>query len=112
MSSTIDINAIPAVLRERDQWVCWKYLPPLKPGGKPRKVPFQPSGETAKTDDSTTWTAFDAALEAWQNGGFGGIGCVFAPDDPFTGIDLDGCIVHGQWTPGAQAIVDNFGTYP
>jgi putative DNA primase/helicase len=111
VNSTIYIDAVPAALRERDQWVCWKYLPPTKPGGKSRKVPFQINGELAKSDDAATWTSFDDVTRAWREGGFDGVGFVFSEDDPFTGIDLDDCIVDGQLIPSAQGIVHDLNTY-
>ena len=52
----------PAELRERPQWVAWRYEVRK---GKPTKVPIKPSsGGKAKSNDSSTWDTFDAALRA------------------------------------------------
>ncbi|QKK08991.1 MAG: hypothetical protein HND58_13020 [Planctomycetota bacterium] len=74
-------------------------------------MPFQTNGEPAKSADPSTWVSFEAAMSAWRAGGFDGIGYVFSEDDPYSGIDLDDCIVEGKLIPGAQAIVDAFATY-
>lgn len=75
-----DLNSIPAELKARRQWVLSR-----------RKIPTQPSGVPAKSNDPTTWTTFDEVVAAYSRGGFDGIGYIFAEDDPFCGIDLDGC---------------------
>lgn len=98
---------IPAELRARDQWVNWKYL--TRGEGKPTKVPFQPDGRPAKSDDPSTWNSIGAVLEA---GGFAGIGYVFSEDDPYVGIDLDYALDDsGVLKPGWAAAVERFGTY-
>ncbi len=107
----LDPNAVPAVLRERSQWVAWRYVL-RKEGVKPTKVPYQPNGEPAKSDDPSTWVSFDEAVAAWRaDPSLAGIGYVFSADDPFTGIDLDRSVVDGQLIPGARAIVDAFATF-
>lgn len=102
---------VPAALRERPQWVVWRYV---ERGGKPTKVPFNPvHGWAASSTDPNTWATYEQACARVTSGagGFEGIGFVFAPDDRFCGIDLDGSIIDGQIVAGAQAIIDAFATY-
>jgi replicative DNA helicase len=80
---------VPAALRERPQWILW-YTG--ERDGKPTKIPLcVATGEPAKSNDPATWTTFEAAVDAYDPGRHSGIGYVFAADDPFCGIDLDGC---------------------
>jgi hypothetical protein len=74
-------------LSERDQWVCWRYE---TRNGKQTKMPRQPDGGEAKSNDPTTWTSYDACLKS--AGRFSGIGYVFSADDPYVGIDFDACL--------------------
>ena len=71
-----DEARVPLALRERSQWVCWRYV---ARDGKPTKVPIDPqTGRAAKVNDSTTWGRFDDALMAWRrNDHYAGIGFVF-----------------------------------
>lgn len=79
-------DRIPAELRERDQWVVWRSE---DRDGKPTKVPYQADGRgRASSTKPTTWATFDEAVAAAAT--YDGIGYVFAPDDPFCGLDLDG----------------------
>jgi putative DNA primase/helicase len=39
-----------------------------------------------------TWSAFEEALEAYENGEYAGLGFVFCSGDPYTGVDLDHCV--------------------
>lgn len=82
----INFANIPAELRERKSWVLWKLI---TRDGKPTKVPFQVSGSPAKSNDPTTWSDFETVCERVD--GYAGIGFMFSADDPFCGIDLDGC---------------------
>jgi hypothetical protein len=87
---------VPRELADRKQWVCWRN----KAG---RKVPYQPNGEYAKSNDPATWSTLADCQAA---GGFTGIGYVFAEDDPFCGIDLDGCYHEGEIQPWASEILE------
>ncbi len=106
-------DAIPNALKELPQWVVWKLQ--TRPGEtKPTKVPYcAATGEKASSTDAATWTTFGAALGRYERGGYSGIGFVFSPDDPYAGIDLDGCRdpQTGEIAPWAQKIIDRLNTY-
>ena len=82
-----DFNQIPQELRNRRQWVCWKLIE--KEGDLPKKLPTTITGKPASSTDPQTWSSFDEALSASSR--FSGLGFVFSGDDPFCGIDFDGC---------------------
>jgi len=90
-------STFPAELNLLDNWVLWKYVPPQRQGGKWRKVPFQPNGNTASTTDRSTWNSSDICRAAYAHGKFEGIGFVFdgelgADGLTYCGIDLDHCV--------------------
>lgn len=119
---------VPAELKALRQWVVW--LPHVKPGDdKPSKLLYQDNGWAASTNADRTWTTYDLALACYQKHAtrrpfkyryrkhkeapyqhlqcyLAGIGFVFSPNDPYTGIDLDNCIVDGKLQPWAQEILD------
>lgn len=81
----MDTPAI-AELSERRQWVCW-VLQNRK--GKPTKVPVQPNGLGAATDNPATWSTLAQCLDAVAKHGYAGVGYVF--DGDVVGVDLDKC---------------------
>ena len=102
--------AIPAELRARDQWVCWRYGG-LQKNGKRKKLPI--SALTLKGDMFTqpaAWASFDVALQTAKRHGWG-VGYVFAKDDGYVGIDFDGCIVNGELQAVIAQWVALFGSY-
>jgi len=91
--------AVPPVLVNYDQWVCWKGQ---------QKVPYDPvTGKPASTTDPETWSSFMTASKA---NGYHGIGFVFTTNDPYVGIDLDNCVV-GTPNADARRIIDLFNSY-
>jgi putative DNA primase/helicase len=79
---------IPKELKARPQWVVWKAV-----GDKPGKIPYSArSGRKASSTDLMTWSTFPEALEAYEHGEYAGLGFMFSSADPYTGIDLDGCV--------------------
>ena len=52
----IDVNTIPGCLAEMRRWHHWKFV-------NGSKIPFQVTGEPAKSDDPTTWTTLDEAVD-------------------------------------------------
>jgi putative DNA primase/helicase len=100
---------IPQELRDRDQWVLWRYK---KRDGidKPKKVPFQPGGRArADVSDPATWASFGQVLEELRGPRrYDGIGFVFSKDDPYFGADLDGTNPDDE---RAARFADGFDTY-
>lgn len=98
---------IPSELKELKQWVVWKTV---VRNGKISKSPFQPNGRPASSTDPKTWTTFSGAVEALETGKFEGVGFVFTKNDPYCGIDLDGCVNdQGRLSIEAEAVVSMFG---
>lgn len=79
---------IPNELKKLKQWVLWAYFDDKK-AKKPIKIPLQPNGQRAESDNETTWSTFDEVYTALQNHphGFNGIGFMFKA--PYVGFDLD-----------------------
>ncbi len=109
---SLDPEPIPEVLKQRDQWVLWRY-DFVKKDHRWQKVPYQINGRwKASSSNPKTWSSFESAVNAYNSSsGFDGIGIVFSPDDEFTGVDLDDCLIDGQLVPEAREIVDAFDTY-
>jgi putative DNA primase/helicase len=103
---------LPAALRERAQWVVWKYL---RRRGKLTKVPFNArTGTPADTTDPSTWSTFQQALcAAAGDKRYAGIGYVFASEDPYTGVDLDDCVdaVTAEIKAWGREFIDQLDSY-
>lgn len=100
-----NFDRIPEELKARRQWVVW-YKEERK--GKSTKVLYNPyTGKRASSTDPATWAPFSDAVQAFTSEGsqWNGIGYVFAPDDPYTGIDLD------EITPWGNAWVEQLASY-
>ena len=108
------IQNTPACLRQRPQWLCWKYVvrDPAKP---PTKVPYDAkNGGSGDSTKPATWATLEVALNAYgQSSQYDGVGFVFTADDPFSGIDLDDSIdpQTKQLKPWAQEIVTLVASY-
>lgn len=100
----MNTDRIPAELRAIAQWLLWKTK---------KKIPHQVNGELASVDSPETWNTFESVLERFNQGGYDGIGFVFTADDPYCGIDLDGCRNRetGAWSPWAREIIQRFSSY-
>jgi putative DNA primase/helicase len=120
---------IPPELTTRRQWVLWRGMDRIDHvtgAVKLNKIPINADTLTnADSTDPATWTTFAAcvaalplALEEWETEDpatyrGGGIGYVFTEDDPYVGIDLDGCVdpLTGCIADWAQAYVTQLASY-
>lgn len=79
---TTYLSNIPDELKRLNNWCVWKFE---KRNGKRTKIPFNAeTGEFAKSNDKSTWSSYETAVNAQ---GVDGIGFFFEP--PYLGIDID-----------------------
>lgn len=119
---TLSIDVIPGELRDRPQWLVWRFEPnKKKPDGKPLKVPYYANGNRrhgAQGDEKdrsqlVTLEVVLSALAAPRARAFTGIGFAFLPDDGLIGIDIDKCIdpETGEISPIADEIINGCNSY-
>ncbi len=100
--------AVPAALRERRSWVCWR---PEVRDGNDTKVPYIAEtgcSRKAKSNDPSTWRSFEEAVRHAPQPG--GIGVMFS--DGLAGADVDDCLDgDGNLKPWAAAIVGELDSY-
>jgi len=108
---TFEPDGIPPELKERRQWVGWRWR---QARDEWTKQPINPhTGTLASHADADTWGSFDDAITAVARYHIDGVGYVFAADDPYAGIDLDKCLepatgVIDEW---AADIIDAANSY-
>lgn len=81
-----------------------------KPDGKMDKVPYSPvTGQPCDAHNAGNWvdvqTAF-SVLQAYD--ATWGVGFVLTEHDPFVCLDLDTCLVNGEWNDTAKAFCSMF----
>lgn len=105
----VKFESIPAELKSQPVWVLWRYE--QRDDGKWTKPPYQPNGFLARVNAPSTWVEFDTVREAYQAGGWDGIGAVLRGD--LCGIDLDHVVNQdGEIEAWAVEILREFkGTY-
>lgn len=101
---------IPDEMKVLPNWILYRIED--RGAEKPTKVPYSIGGSCAKTNDRSTWATFDAALAAYQRGGYAGLGFVFT-GSPYVGIDIDGCVdpATGEVSPEAQDVIRILNSY-
>lgn len=99
-------DGLPQELKDYGYWCLWKYEK-LEGRDRPTKVPYNPhTGGRAMSNNPNTFTSFQEAVNALEQGGFSGLGVgVF---DGLCAIDLDNCLSE-DGTPSTLA-VDVFST--
>ena len=103
---------IPMELKRIPRWVMWKFVEVGEADNKRwSKLPSQPNGQSAKSNDPSTWTDFLAVQQAYeqQPQRFDGIGFVFDDSDNLAGVDLDDCYdpFHSKYTNTALETIAN-----
>lgn len=105
-----DYPAIVA-LRERRQWVAWRFE---ERNGRLTKPPVSPaSGRGASHSNPVHWGSYDEALLRAQRDHLPGIGFVLDDRDGLTGADLDKCRDPGtgaleQWAADIVALAETY----
>jgi hypothetical protein len=105
---SLDVLNVPDDLRERDQWVLWRYE---ERNGRTTKISYQARHQRASSTDARTWASFEDVMDEWRRAPnrYAGPGYVFSTNDPFCGIDLDDALdARGRTKPWAVGIVERF----
>lgn len=111
MKEHYDFNSIPSELKMLPQWILWKYEM-LEGKDKPTKVPYQPDGEKASTNNPRTWSTFPTILKFYLEKDYDGIGFVFSKREQYIGIDIDNCVDdEGKINNFATDIIDLLDSY-
>lgn len=112
-----NFDDMPAELKTYPQWVLWRY-DWNEDQKKWTKVLYNPKTKRkAKSTDPETWADYDFTVAAYRLNAdhFSGVGFVFTPDDPFTGIDFDHCLtvddMGDELSQFAKEWVDYVGSY-
>lgn len=103
-------NNIPETLKNLNQWVCYKLVYNKK-RGKYDKIPKNPhNGYNAKSNNSTTWSDYETAVNAVKLYNFNGIGIELG--NGIFGVDLDNVIdENGNLTEEAKDIIKILESY-
>lgn len=85
------LSDLPIDIIDLTQYVNWQAL---KRGGRLTKVPINPhTCRPASVSDPSTWGSAEQALDVVRrHGPTVGLGLVLTSADPFTAVDLDGCL--------------------
>jgi len=107
---TVNPSGIPEELQQVAQWCLWRVV---DRDGHVTKLPYQINCLMAKSNDPETWATYEQAISRYLLGSWDGIGFVFSDEDPYCGVDLDGCRnpETGVVVPWAKKIILDFATY-
>ncbi len=116
---TFDPTAIPQDLRDRPQWLIWRFeTNPKKLEGKKLKVPYYANGgkrwgDQGDEKDRAKLETLDVAVAAMEKRKYDGIGFAFLPGDGLIGIDIDKCIdlESGEISEMADGIIQECMSY-
>ena len=110
INTEVKLNEIPEELKKLNQWAAWKATP--RDNGKVGKLPINPhTKKAAKTNDPSTWGSFEDAVSCYLDNNLNGISFLFTKEDPYVGIDLDGCFINEILSPEIKDLVQRIGSY-
>ena len=112
---SVDVDAVPDKLAQREAWVCWRYSW-NSDRDEWTKIPLDVnSGGFAKSTDPDTWVSFGDAVgyHERRDTDTDGIGYVVHEGDTVVGVDLDDCrdVETGELEPWAEQVLADVETY-
>jgi hypothetical protein len=106
-----EISAImaPAPLRDKPQWLVWRFEGALD-GGKPLKVPYYPLGgrrygRQGTPEDRDRLTTFAVAKAEAAKRGMDGVGFALLEGTGVCALDFDNCVHDGKIDPDVTAAI-------
>lgn len=108
---SVDGMQIPQELKNKDQWLCWKYG---ERDGKPTKIPIDPETYKNTSAPEAAWT-YEECRKAMPAGYRGRMGLGFSLRNGFVGIDLDDVLDDAgnlkSENAGLEQIIDKISSY-
>lgn len=111
-----EFHNIPPPLIELTHWVLWRF-DWSDDRAEWAKVPYQPCGLKAKSNDRETWSTLASVKLTYLSArsSYDGVGFVFSADCPYVGVDLDECVVDEgdshRLSGFAIKVLDKLGSY-
>lgn len=104
----VEINNLPAMLKEECLFCCWRYE---DRGGKRTKVPYNPkTGGRAQSTNPDTFAPLSVAMNTLSRGSYNGIGVGIFGN--VGAIDIDHCVSeNGELSPMALDVMDTIKGY-
>jgi putative DNA primase/helicase len=105
------LHNIPKEMQDLPCWCFFCIEEPKKDGAKAPKVPRQRSGQHAKSNDPSTWSAFNEVTPVLD--GFDGINFAFKKENRLSCADIDHCRnpETGEIAEWALEIIERIGSY-
>jgi putative DNA primase/helicase len=98
---------IPQELLKLPSWVGYQLR---RNKDRMDKVPMNVlTGRPAKSNDPSTWTDYQTAVDLVSQRGYAGVGFMFQP--PYVGVDIDHCVKNGAIEPYAVEILKALNSY-
>jgi len=101
---------VPSELCQLPQWVTWRFES-TEDDGHSKVLYNAHSGAKASTTNPKTWSDFPTALKAAHSRQHDGVGFVLSKNDPYVGIDMNGCIDDGHVADWAMVIIQMLDSY-
>lgn len=113
----VHTDSIPSELRPLTQFGVWRYEQAIDEAtGEASwdKIPRNArTGSRASSTNPRTWSSLEAALQAYERGGYSGIAFFLRNGGGLVGIDMDRCVdaATGEIAPRQRSIIDRLGSY-
>lgn len=118
MDKTSTFDNLPDEMKALDRWLLWRaeYIKDKNGNSKITKVPKQSNGDNASSTNYNHFASFETVMQAYQSGGFTGLGFCLVEEDPFVIVDLDECLDSNGKLKGTnerrnQMILDSLDSY-
>ncbi len=104
------VMTAPLVWSPLPQYILYKLAPKNDGGGKVDKLPLDPRTQAVvSAHDPAIWMEREEAESVAALLGLGhGVGFVFTPEDDHWFLDIDACLVDGQWSTTAVELCNRF----